>query len=149
MLNKLFSKKTNKKYFSGSFEKPASGRISSGFGKIRTYNNGRVNSHAGVDIANKKGSPIKAPQNGVVLLSKTLNIHGNTVVLDHGLGVVSIYCHLNKRHVKKGAYVKKDQKIGAMGRTGVASGVHLHWGLSVQNVRVNPLFWTSKNAALF
>ena len=146
LLAKHFKKTTKRRYFDGLFIYPAKGRLSSEFGKLRHYNNGRTSSHAGVDIANKQGTPIFAPQNGKVILSKPLDIHGNTIMIDHGYGIISIYCHLNSRSVKKGKYIKKGTPIGTMGMTGVASGVHLHWGLSVQNVRVDPLFWTQSTA---
>ncbi len=145
LLSKHFKKITNRRYFDGLFDYPAFGRMSSGFGKLRLYNNGRTSSHAGVDIANKKGTPIYAPQHGKVILSKTLDVHGNTIMIDHGYGIISIYCHLAKRTIKKGKFIKKGTQIGEMGMTGVASGVHLHWGLSVQNVRVDPLFWTQES----
>lgn len=141
LLAKKFKLKTNKQYFKGPFIKPAKGRISSGFATVRTYNNGRTYSHAGVDIANIKGTTIIAPQDGVVVLSEELSIHGNTLVVDHGFGVVSVFCHLEKRLHPKGTFVTKGTEIATMGMTGVVSGVHLHWGLSVQNVRVNPLYW--------
>ena len=145
LLSKHFKKITKRRYFDGLFDYPAFGRMSSGFGKLRRYNNGRSSSHAGVDIANKKGTPIYAPQHGKVILSKQLEIHGNTIMIDHGYGIISIYCHLEKRSIKKGKHIKKGTQIGEMGMTGVASGVHLHWGLSVQNVRVDPLFWTQES----
>lgn len=146
LLSKHFNKKTSRRYFDGAFQMPTYGRISSVFGKLRYYNNGKTSSHAGVDIANKKGTPITAPQHGKVILSETLDIHGNTVMIDHGYGVISIYCHLEQRNVTTGQFLKKGDPLGAMGMTGVASGVHLHWGLSIQNVRVNPLFWTDKKS---
>jgi len=141
LLSDNFKQLTNKKYFKGKYQLPAKGRLSSGFGKLRFYNSGKVSSHAGLDIANKKGTSILAPQKGKVIFSETLEVHGNTIIIDHGYGIISIFCHLNKRRIRKNKYVKKGQKIGEMGMTGVASGVHLHWGMSVQNIRVDPLFF--------
>ena len=77
-------------------------------------------------------------------MSDTLKIHGNTIIIDHGFGVLSVYCHLHKLLVKENQMVKQGQKIAEMGNTGLVSGPHLHWGLSLQNVRVDPLFWVDK-----
>lgn len=148
LLGKRFAKQTTKRLFEGQFVQPAQGRMSSGFGVLRTYNNGRTSSHAGVDISNKEGTHVVAPQYGRVILSKTLTIHGNTIMIDHGYGVVTVLCHLQKRLVKRGDYVESGQLIARMGKTGVASGVHLHWGMSVQNVRVDPRYWTVTQSAL-
>ena len=142
MLNELFSSLNEEQYFNGAFMRPARGRMSSGFAKLRTYNNGRVSSHSGVDISNREGTPVVASAMGKVVFSDTLKIHGNTVVIDHGLGILSVYCHLSRLLCKKGDTLPKGYLIGEMGMTGVASGVHLHWGVSVQNIRVNPLFLT-------
>ena len=147
MIATNFKKSTKERYFNGVFLKPAPGRISSVFAKVRVYNNGRTSSHAGVDIANKPGTIITAPAPGNVILSERLKVHGETVMIDHGFGVVSIMCHLQKRYVKVGEFLSASQHIGEMGMTGVASGVHLHWGLSVQNVRVDPLYWISKEVS--
>ena len=141
LLSKKFNVRTNEKYFEGSFALPTYGRVSSGFGKVRHYNNGSVSSHAGVDFANSIGTVVKAPQAGKVILSESLTIHGNTIMIDHGYGIISIYCHLNKRSISEGDFVKQDQMIGEIGDTGIVSGPHLHWGLSVQNTRVDPLYW--------
>ena len=141
LLSGLFRTLTETRYFSGPFLRPAEGRMSSGFAVLRRYNNGSTSSHAGVDIANKLGTRVIAPENGTVLLSDSLKIHGNTVLLDHGFGIVSVFCHMDSLGVNTGDVIEKGQLLGKMGMSGVASGVHLHWGLSVQNVRVDPLYW--------
>jgi len=142
LLSQVFQQVTPYRYFKGGFIRPATGRISSGFGKLRTYSSGNQSVHVGVDIANKTGTPIHAAAAGKVVLSATLRIHGHTVVIDHGWGVLSIYCHLAARSVGVGQYVGQGAVIGAMGKTGLASGTHLHWGVSVQDIRSDPLFWT-------
>lgn len=148
MIASKFKQNSKRKYFKDVFLKPTTGRVSSGFGKIRTYNNGNTSSHAGIDIANKLGTPVIASQSGKVILSKKLDVHGNTIMVDHGYGVVSIFCHLDKRLVRRGQLIRKGREIGLMGMTGVVSGVHLHWGMSVQNVRVNPLYFTTSKTDL-
>lgn len=139
ILGKQFRKKTAHKYFSGPFIHPAKGRFSSAFGTNRKYQ-GRITwQHSGLDIANKIGTPVLASHTGKVVLSKSLPIHGNTIMIDHGHGVISIYNHLHKRIAKVGQLVYQGKKIGTIGQTGISTGPHVHWGLSVQNVRVNPL----------
>lgn len=144
IIGKRYNLKTYKRYFSGKFIRPAAGRVSSEFGKVRVYNNSYKRSHAGLDIANEEGTLVKASNSGKVVYSDYLPVHGHTVMIDHGRGVVSIYNHLMKRLVKTNAFVKKGQHIGRIGQTGVATGPHLHWGISVQNVRIDPLYLTKQ-----
>lgn len=126
----------------GIFMYPATGRISSPFGARRVYNEGTASwRHRGVDIANKEGTAILAPNSGRVILSEPMNVHGETVIMDHGQGVFSIFNHFKERLVKAGDLVTKGQALGLMGQTGLATGVHLHWGLYVGGVPVAPLEW--------
>ena len=129
-------------YITEKFIIPTKGPYSSFFGSIRSYSNGQKGkSHSGVDIKNKPGTPIFSSNMGKVALSKSYPVHGETIIIDHGWGIYSIYLHLQKRSVSKGDMVSPDTFIGTMGQTGLATGPHLHWGLSIQNVRANPLFW--------
>lgn len=123
------------------FSLPVSANISSPFGAYRIYNGNAGRKHAGVDLAAAKGTIITAPQSGKVVLTEPFKVHGNTVMIDHGMGIVSIFNHMNSIKVKSGQWVKKGQPLGTVGETGVATGPHLHWGLSIQNIRVNPLDW--------
>lgn len=148
-LTKVFALKTKKKYFSGPFIEPTKGRLSSVFGKVRHYNNGSSSSHSGVDFSNKIGTKVRAVQNGKVVLSESFKIHGNTIVIDHGYGVLSVYLHLNALLVKEGQFVNVGDIIAEMGATGLVSGPHLHWGLSLQSERVDPLKWTDKKLEFF
>jgi biotin carboxyl carrier protein len=117
---------------------PVTGIISTPFG-ARRYVNGEPRSpHAGIDIAVPKGTPIHAPLAGRVLLVKPLYLDGNTVVLGHGNGLVSVYCHLSHTDVRQGDWVKSGQVIGKVGMTGRATGPHLHWGVHFGNARVDP-----------
>ena len=142
LLSRHFKKVSLTPYFSKTCLLPAEGRYSSLFGTYRLYNNQRHSrKHAGLDIANVIGTPVIAPQAGKVILSQSLESHGKTVMVDHGLGIISIYNHLSKREVNVGHVVKQGQKIGEIGKTGIATGPHLHWGLSINNTRVDPLFW--------
>ena len=120
---------------------PVKGRVSSKFAANRLYSGGRTSSHAGVDLVNHIGSEIVAPNAGRVILSESYDYHGETIMLDHGFGIVSIFNHLQRRDVLVGDVVKQGQVLGTLGDSGVVSGAHLHWGLAVHNIRVDPLFW--------
>ena len=99
IIGKKFRVVTEKKY-AGPFIWPVKGRFTSEFGTQRVYNNKPGWKHSGIDISAKKGSPIKAAQNGKIILAKQLKVHGNTVMIDHGMGIISIYNHLDKIKVK-------------------------------------------------
>jgi len=129
----------------GQFILPTEGRISSPFGAYRLYNRGKASwRHKGVDIANREGTEILAPNSGVVVLSEDMRVHGGTIIISHGQGILSIFSHLKERFVKKGEGVERGQLIGTMGQTGLATGPHLHWGLCASGVVVDPLEWTKR-----
>jgi len=118
---------------------PVQGVISSPFG-ARRYVNGKPRSpHTGVDIAAPEGTPIIAPLSGRILLVHSMYLDGNTVVIGHGRGLVSVYCHLSKIDVKPGQWIKTGGKIGEVGQTGRTTGPNLHWGIRFENARVSPL----------
>jgi murein DD-endopeptidase MepM/ murein hydrolase activator NlpD len=97
--------------------------------------------HLGEDLASLVNSPVKAGNNGVVVLAEPLGIYGNTVILDHGLGVFSSYSHLSQMDVKVGDKVDKGAPLGKTGITGLAAGDHLHFSMLVQGEFVDPLEW--------
>ena len=102
--------------------------------------NGRkMNPHQGTDIAAPEGTPVKAASNGIVRLSGGNYFYsGNTVVIDHGHQLFTIYAHLKKVSVKAGNYVRQGQVIGEVGKIGRVTGPHLHWGASLNGVRFMP-----------
>ena len=128
---------------------PLKGRISGHFGNQRIFNGTPKNPHSGTDIAALEGTEIKAAGNGKVLLSGGDYFYsGNMVIIDHGQGLQTIYAHLSKVLVKVGDIVKKGDIIGLVGKTGRATGPHLHWGASINNVRFRPqslLEYNTKN----
>jgi murein DD-endopeptidase MepM/ murein hydrolase activator NlpD len=117
---------------------PLKGRLSSPFGKRRYFNNVPKAPHSGMDIAAKKGTPIKAAQSGIVSIREEFFFTGNTIYLDHGEGVVSIYAHMDRFNVELGDYVNKGDIIGFVGATGRATGAHLHFGVSLNGYSINP-----------
>lgn len=119
-------------------KKPLQGRISSGFGKRRLLN-GKVSSrHQGIDIAAQTGTWVQAAKQGSVVDVGDYFYTGKTVVLDHGQGFKTVYCHLDTVTIKSGDWVQVGQRIGQVGQTGRATGPHLHFGVSLNNERVSP-----------
>lgn len=121
------------------FMLPVKGPISGHFGNQRIFNGIPKSPHSGTDIAVAEGTPVKAAGNGKVVLSGGNYFYsGNMVILDHGYGLQTIYMHLREAKVKVGDEVKKGEIIGLAGKTGRATGPHLHWGASLNNVRFRP-----------
>jgi murein DD-endopeptidase MepM/ murein hydrolase activator NlpD len=117
---------------------PAQGPFSSAFGLRRFFNGQPRQPHAGLDIAAEEGSPVTAPAAGTVIETGDYFFNGNTVLLDHGQGMVSMFNHLSRIDVTKGMKVARGQILGLVGKTGRVTGAHLHWTLSLNNARVNP-----------
>jgi len=120
------------------FQLPVSGRLSGTFGKKRFFNGQPRRPHSGLDIAAPKGTPVKAPAAGKVIETGKYFFNGNTIFIDHGEGLITMYCHLNQIEVKKGQVVKQGQEIARVGMTGRVTGPHLHWTVSLNNTRIDP-----------
>lgn len=127
-----------------SFKMPIKGRISSPFGLKRFFNDQPRDPHSGLDIAAPEGKPIAAPANGIVAQTGDYFFNGQTVMIDHGQGIISMMCHLSKIKVAKGQVVKQGDIVGLVGQTGRATGPHLHWGVSINNARVDPVLVLDK-----
>lgn len=138
---------TPEKLWNGSFVRPNAGRISTVFGVRRYYNGVFAQDyyHRGVDYAGGAGSAVMAPASGYIRLvgkeAEGFRVHGNTIGIDHGQGVVSVLLHLQDIYVKEGDFVRAGQTIGTIGSTGASTGPHLHWGLYVNGVSVDPVPW--------
>jgi murein DD-endopeptidase MepM/ murein hydrolase activator NlpD len=123
----------------GSFMSPIPDREAApNFGQQRIYNKSYTSIHQGVDIAAPWGSPVRASNSGRAVLASSLYLSGKTVIIDHGQGVFSLYCHFSQILVKRGDLVKKGQVIARVGNTGRSTGPHLHWGIRILDSRVDP-----------
>ncbi|MFN3288107.1 MAG: M23 family metallopeptidase, partial [Sphingomonadaceae bacterium] len=122
------------------FQWPVTGRISGVYGSQRIIGDTPRAPHFGVDIARPIGTPVVAPAGGVVLLASppTHALEGNLVLLDHGMGLVSSFLHLDRVDVVAGQRVARGEPIGTVGTTGRSTGPHLHWGMTLGDVRIDP-----------
>ncbi|MGH2349374.1 MAG: M23 family metallopeptidase [bacterium] len=98
--------------------------------------------HRGVDLAAAAGTPVAAANDGIVRLAETLPLSGKAVLLDHGMGIVTSYLHQSAILVRPGQRVRRGEIIGRVGSTGLSTGPHLHWGLRINGVHVDPMPWT-------
>ncbi|MEN8146493.1 MAG: M23 family metallopeptidase [Campylobacterota bacterium] len=133
------------KFQSLSMLRPVDVNISDDFGKRRYFNKKPRRPHSGVDMAAPIGTKIVAPLAGKIVEIGDFFFNGNVIFIDHGLGLVSMYCHMHNFDVKKGQVVKKGEKIGEVGVTGRVTGPHLHWGVSLNGAMVDPrLFFVNQ-----
>lgn len=118
-------------------------KITCEFGTIRTTQKKGRYAHRAIDAISAPRSVVWAPQNGIVVLKERFAFTGNTVVIDHGYGVLSMFCHLDSfSKINVGDSIVQGNPIGTMGKTGYATGYHLHWEMRIGNVPVDPLQWT-------
>jgi murein DD-endopeptidase MepM/ murein hydrolase activator NlpD len=137
-VHELYAHGEEKRLFQGSFTAPIPGARTARFGERRVFNGQPRSPHSGMDLKAKKGAPVHAPAAGKVVLAGPLYFSGNTIILDHGLGITTLYAHLSRMLVKRGDMIKKGQLIGKVGATGRVTGPHLHWALKFHEARVDP-----------
>ena len=121
-----------------SFALPVQGPTSSPFGLRRYFNEQPRKPHSGLDIAAPEGTPIRSPAPGTVVDTGDFFFNGNTVFVDHGQGLITMYCHLQEISVEPGQAVAQGDTLGRVGMTGRVTGPHLHWGVSLNDARVDP-----------
>ncbi len=136
-----------KSYCDSAFLSPVAGRLSTEFGETR-HVKGIPTSyrHSGLDIAAPEGTPVLAANCGKVVLSMYLKLTGNTVVIDHGQGLFSVYFHMKTRKIEKGVIAEKGQQIGEVGTTGFSTGPHLHFTMSYYYINLEPGYFIAGEA---
>jgi hypothetical protein len=136
----IYDTVTPEQLWSGNFRLPLQGVTTGGnFGRRRVLNGQPRSPHAGVDFPAMAGTPVYASQSGKVVLAEELYYSGNTVVIDHGYGIYTMYAHLSAIGAQVGEKVEAGAEIGKVGATGRVTGPHLHWGLTIQHARVNAM----------
>jgi murein DD-endopeptidase MepM/ murein hydrolase activator NlpD len=128
-----------KRLFREKFTMPLPNPLSTGYGVKRIFNKKRISVHQGIDIRGRLGEEVKASNSGVVILAEELFFGGNTVIINHGSGIFTVYMHLDSFRVTPGSYIEKDRTVGLVGSTGRSSGPHLHFGLKILGISANPL----------
>ena len=129
----------------GAFSQLSNSKVEANFADLRTYvyKGEAIDTayHVGYDLSVTKHYPVEAANSGAVVLAEDLGIYGNTVILDHGLGLFTLYSHLSAIDVKVGERIEKKQILGKTGETGLAGGDHLHYGVYLHGVAVLPVEW--------
>jgi murein DD-endopeptidase MepM/ murein hydrolase activator NlpD len=139
-LRVIFDHVTPERLWRGRFRFPLAGIKTGGnFGRRRILNGQPGSPHGGVDMPAPTGTPVHATQRGRVVLAGPLYFSGNTVIIDHGMGIYTFYGHLDSFAVNEGQELEAGALLGEVGATGRVTGPHLHWGLTVNRARVNPL----------
>ena len=133
---------SDRRYWGPSFDAPVPGCMVSVYGAIRERHHKPTGErHGGVDLRAPAGEPIRAAEAGTVKLAQKITVLGNTVGVDHGQGVETIYMHMSKLAVRPGAQVQRGDIVGYAGSTGRSTAPHLHWSVYVNGVAVNPSHW--------
>jgi len=137
-IRKVLRKWSENDPFKQNYRMPVNGRITARFGTLQIFNYKIKEPHQGIDIYAKQGTPIYPCNAGIVLKTGNYFFLGNTIFIDHGKGVISLYAHLDKIWVKEGRHLTKETPLGSIGQTGRATGPHLHWAMVMNQTFVNP-----------
>ena len=138
-VKQLWRQSSAERLWRGPFMPPVPGTVASHFGARSVFNGQARSPHSGADFPSLTGAPVAAPNAGRVVLARDLYFSGNTVILDHGLGLFSLLAHLSVIGVHEGDSVAAGQELGEVGATGRVTGPHLHWGVRAGGARVDPL----------
>ena len=144
----IFAEVIPMRLWHGAFEMPVPGQATSSFGRLSVLNGESRGRHQGADFRAATGTPVHAPNGGRVALAADLYFSGNTVILDHGLGMFSLLAHLSKISVETGAMVARGDVLGESGATGRVTGPHLHWALPLGPASVDPIALVAAVAAI-
>lgn len=125
------------------FIRPTVGKFSNSFGRKRFFNGEERAPHSGLDIPAPVGQKVIAPASGIVAVTDHYFFNGKTVMIDHGQGLISMFCHLSDINVSKGQQIEQGEVLGWVGKTGRVTGPHLHWSMSLNNARVDPQLFLS------
>lgn len=138
-LHELWDHPAPERLWTTPFVRPVPDEANSAFGTRSVYNGEARSPHTGADFLSPSGRPVKAPDAGRVVLAAPLYFTGNTVIIDHGLGLFSLLAHLSEIDVKEGETIAAGDLVGRVGATGRVTGPHLHWTVRLNNARVDPL----------
>jgi murein DD-endopeptidase MepM/ murein hydrolase activator NlpD len=138
-LDAIWTARTSERFWDGAFAAPVPDAANSAFGSRSVFNNQPRSPHGGADFASPTGRPVRAPNAGRVVLAEDLYFTGGTVVVDHGLGLVSLFAHLSSIDAIVGSMVNTGDVLGRVGATGRVTGPHLHWTVRLGGTRVDPL----------
>lgn len=144
----VFAQVTPERLWHGQFEMPVPGEPTSSFGRLSVLNGESRGRHQGADFRAVTGTPVHAPNAGRVALAADLYFSGNTVIIDHGLGMFSLFAHFSHLAVQKGEMVSRGDVLGESGATGRVTGPHLHWALRVGETSVDPIAVVNAVASL-
>ncbi|HLB58581.1 MAG TPA: M23 family metallopeptidase [Bdellovibrionota bacterium] len=141
MMGKILSSGSTNRYWEKPFTKPVNSIMTSPFGSQRIFNNELQTVHTGVDLRAGVGTPIEATNRGKIAYAGELYYCGKTVLIDHGGGIFSQYCHLSKINVKQGQTIEHGTVIGLAGTSGRVTAPHLHWAIHINGARISPLYF--------
>ncbi len=139
LLDQIWKSSSPTRLWAEPFVRPVPGAANSAFGTRSIFNGKPRNAHGGADFLSPAGTPIHAPNAGRVVLARDTYFSGNTVIIDHGLGLFSMLAHLSVIQTHEGDLAKRDQVVGLVGATGRVTGPHLHWAVRASGARVDPL----------
>lgn len=138
-LANIWAHPATSRLWNGAFIRPVPHEANSAFGSRSVFNGQKRSPHAGADFLSPAGTPVKSPNSGRVVLARDLYYSGNTVIVDHGLGLFSLFAHFSAITVHEGDTVRAGDELGLVGATGRVTGPHLHWAVNVNGARVDPL----------